>query len=169
MQETKENWPLIVEGRSDTSSAKTENAIFQIYQEYLKTVAHWDLLQTSSEKFFSAVSTAIFSGYVVIIKDKVELSILATAAIFLVAIWIAVAWILTNISYAKMVSIKMEVAQEIEELLPVRPLKYEWEEKIKKQKYIRISRIQRVFPLMFIALYLILAADYFFNNAANVL
>jgi len=109
-----------------------------------------------SERFFSTINLAILSGYMFIVKEKLDLPLTVLLAMLIASIWFAVMWIVTNMSYAKAVSIKMEVAQEIEELLPLRPLKYEWEEKFKKTGYIRISRIQRIFPVIFILLYIIM-------------
>lgn len=149
-------WPLIVKNRFSESSEEDSKSVLEIYKEYLKTASDWDKTAMGSERFFSTINLAILSGYMFIVKEKLDLPLTVLLAMLIASIWFAVMWIVTNMSYAKAVSIKMEVAQEIEELLPLRPLKYEWEEKFKKTGYIRISRIQRIFPVIFILLYIIM-------------
>ena len=147
-------WPLVVAPSASSANALDSKAVLEIYKEYLKSVSDWDRLAAESEKFYSGLNIAMLTGFVFLMKERVVLPPLVLLAITVAAIWFATMWILTNVSYSKAVSVKMEVAQEIEEHLPLRPFKYEWEEKFKKVKYIRLSRIQRVFPVIFIALYL---------------
>ena len=154
MQNDQAHWPLIVANRQGGTAEGDDRLVFEMYKEYLKTAYEWDRAAIDSEKFFSALSLAILSGFVLVLKEKIELPLPLLLSVLAASIWLSVTWILTNISYAKAVSVKMEVAQEIEELLPLRPLKYEWEEKFRKIGYIRISRIQRIFPVMFILLYI---------------
>ncbi len=147
-------WPLVVGSNASGTSEVDSKAVLEIYKEYLKSISDWDRLAAESEKFYSGLNTAMLTGFVFLLKERVVLPSLVLLAITVAAVWFATMWILTNISYSKAVSVKMEVVQEIEEHLPLRPFKYEWEEKFKNVKYIRLSRLQRVFPVIFIALYL---------------
>ena len=152
-------WPLVVAPSASPASEIDSKVVLEIYKEYLKSASDWDRLAAESEKFYSGLNIAMLTGFVFLLKEKVTLPPLVLVAITVAAIWFATMWILTNVSYSKAVSVKMEVAQEIEEHLPLRPFKYEWEEKFRKVRYIRLSRIQRVFPLIFVALYLAVGAS----------
>ena len=159
MNQDTPKWPLVVAPRASSPSEIDSNVVLEIYKEYLKSVSDWDRLAAESEKFYSGLNIAMLTGFVFLLKERVVLPPLVLLAITVAATWFATMWILTNISYSKAVSVKMEVVQEIEEHLPIRPFKYEWEEKFKKVKYIRLSRIQRVFPVIFVALYLTVGAS----------
>jgi hypothetical protein len=149
-------WPLIVKPRSSEVAQEDMSIVLEIYKEYLKLISDWDKAASASDKFFSSVNLAILSGYIFVVKEKLDLPPLVLLAMLAASIWFAVMWILTNISYAQAVSIQYGVAEEIEDLLPIRPRKYAWEEKFKKVGYIRISHIQRVFPIIFIVVYIVL-------------
>ena len=135
-------WPLVVIPSASPASEIDSKVVLDMYKEYLKSVSDWDRLAAESERFYSGLNIAMLTGFVFLLKERVVLPPLVLLAITIAAIWFATMWILTNISYSKAVSVKMEVAQEIEEHLPLRPFTYEWEEKFKKAKYIRLSRIQ---------------------------
>lgn len=147
-------FPLIVAPSAASAGKLDSKDVLEIYKEYLKSVSDWDRLCAQSEKFYSGLNIAMLTGFVFLLKKQIVPPPLVIIAITVAAAWFAAMWILTNVSYAKAVPVKMEVVQEIEEQLPLRPFKYEWEEKFKKVKYIRLSRIQMVFPCIFFAIHL---------------
>ena len=159
MSDDSRTWSLVVAPGTPPPSETDYKVVLEIYKEYLKSISDWDRLAAESEKFYSGLNIAMLTGFVFLLKERVALPSLILLAIIGAANWMAAMWMLTNVSYAKAVSVKMEVAQEIEEHLPLRPFKYEWEEKFKKTKYVRLSRIQRVFPVVFVALYLTIGAS----------
>lgn len=73
----------------------------------------------------------------------------------LAGICICFLWIYTLNSYCKLSNVKYDIINEIEKQLPLSPFSYEWEKLNKNKKYIRLTSIEKIIPILFILLYLI--------------
>jgi hypothetical protein len=73
----------------------------------------------------------------------------------LAGICICFLWIYTLNSYSKLSRVKYDIINEIEKQLPLSPFSHEWKKLNKNKKYIRLTSIEKVIPILFMILYLI--------------
>ena len=66
-----------------------------------------------------------------------------------VGIAVCIVWLYSIENYKKLSSVKYHIVNEIEDRLPLAPFSYEWE------KYIGLTRIEKVLPWLFAFLYVI--------------
>lgn len=64
-------------------------------------------------------------------------------------------WIYTLNSYSKLSTVKYDIINEIEKELPLAPFSHEWEKLNDKNKYIKLTSIEKLIVILFIVLYLI--------------
>lgn len=80
---------------------------------------------------------------------------LTNIIIYIVGIVISVVWICSIKSYKKMNKMKFKIINELEDLLPTSPHKYEWEIVNKNKKYKRFTALEMWLPSIFIFVYVI--------------
>lgn len=87
----------------------------------------------------------------------------------IVGITVAVIWLLSIRSYKSLSKIKYTVINEIEEMLPIKPFKYEWELLIANKEYKHVTTLERCLPIIFGVLFaVILIGVIFFGKQVAV-
>ena len=84
-------------------------------------------------------------------------SILSYTLLFIsiLGICLCMTWFIHIGSYRQINDAKFEIIYEMEECLPYKCYKREWD-KVKKKKYVKLTVIEQIIPLIFIVLYGIL-------------
>lgn len=72
----------------------------------------------------------------------------------IIGIVICALWIRTIRSYTQLSKAKYDIINEMEKYLPMRPHTYEWE-KLQKDKYVGLTKIEKLLPIVFMILFLI--------------
>lgn len=104
--------------------------------------------RTSSNNIFITINAALLAVVSFSLDYK---SILLS----IVGIAVCVVWLNSIESYKKLSSAKYHIINEIELQLPLKPFTYEWEKLNKGNKFLRLTKIEKVLPWLFIALYVI--------------
>jgi len=102
--------------------------------------------RTNSNNVFITINAALLA--VVSFSLDYKSIILST-----VGIAVCVAWIYSIESYKKLSSVKYHIVNEIELQLPLKPFAYEWEKLNNEKKYLRLTKIEKILPWLFILLY----------------
>ena len=126
---------------------KMQGDLLKHYEIFVKSSENISLKRMSANKFYLALNTAIFgiASYASLLTNQINSIILSVIGIFLCSAW------LSNISsYRKLNSAKFKVIHELEEHLPAKPFKME--DKYLGSNY-ALSKVERLIPLLFIALY----------------
>ena len=104
--------------------------------------------RTSSNNIFITINAALLAVVSFSLDYKsILLSIVGFA--------VCVVWLNSIESYKKLSSAKYHIINEIELQLPLKPFAYEWEILNKGNKFLRLTKIEKVLPCLFIALYVI--------------
>lgn len=102
--------------------------------------------RNSANNIFITLNTALFAVITFSLDYK---SILLSV----IGIVICILWICTINSYKKLNSVKYEIINEMESKLPLAPFTSEWDRLNNKHKYLRLTKIEKFIPWMFIVLY----------------
>ncbi len=103
----------------------------------------------STNNVYITINTATFA---IISSTGSDKNILLS----LVGIIVCILWIFSINSYKRLNSEKYKIINEMERKLPTQPFSYEWFILGKDKKYKRFTKVEKVLPLLFIMLYLIL-------------
>lgn len=102
--------------------------------------------RNNANNIYITLNTALFAVITFSLNYK---SILLSA----IGIAICILWICTINSYKKLNSVKYEIINEMELKLPLAPFTSEWDRLNNKYEYIRLTKIEKFIPWMFIILY----------------
>lgn len=102
--------------------------------------------RNNSNNIFITLNTALFAVITFTLDYR---SILLSA----IGIAICILWICTINSYKKLNSVKYEIINEIESKLPLAPFTSERDRLNNKYDYVRLTKIEKFIPWMFIILY----------------
>lgn len=102
--------------------------------------------RNTANSIFITVNTALFA---VITSSLESRSILLSV----VGIIICVLWIQLLDNYKRLNAVKYDIINEIETILPLSPFKAEWHRLCKQGKYIGLTTIEKIVPIVFLALY----------------
>lgn len=102
--------------------------------------------RNNSNNIYITINTALFAVITFSFDYK---SILLS----LIGIVISILWINSINSYKKLNSVKYSIINEIERKLPLAPFAYEWDKLCNERKYIRLTKIEKILPGLFIGLY----------------
>lgn len=70
-----------------------------------------------------------------------------------VGVVVCILWMNSIESYKKLSSVKYHIVNEIEERLPLAPFTYEWDKLKTEQKYIGLTKIEKILPCLFLVLF----------------
>lgn len=132
------------------STDKIEKEEKQILLEQWKTCV--EMANSNSEKrnnsnnIFITINVAILA----VISFSMEYKSLMLS---LAGICICILWIYTLKSYTNLSSAKYDIINKIEEKLPSYPFLYEWEMLSNNKKHFKLTTIEKIIPILFIALY----------------
>ncbi len=76
-----------------------------------------------------------------------------SAILSLTGIGICILWFITLNSYKHLNSVKFQIINELEELLPTSPFKDEWQIIKTQTKYINLTKTEKVVPILFAIVY----------------
>lgn len=104
--------------------------------------------RTSSNNVFITINAALLA----VVSFSLDYKSIILSS---VGIAVCIVWLYSIENYKKLSSVKYHIVNEIENQLPLAPLSYEWEKLKNENKYIRLTRIEKVLPWLFIFLYAI--------------
>lgn len=102
--------------------------------------------RTNSNNIFITINSALFA----VITFSLEYKSLLLA---IVGIVVCILWLNSIESYKKLSSVKYHIVNEIEERLPLAPFSYEWDKLKYEEKYVGLTKIEKLLPWLFIILY----------------
>lgn len=103
--------------------------------------------RNNSNNIFITINVALLA----VISFSIEYKSLMLS---LAGMCICFLWLYTLNSYSKLSTVKYDIINEIEKQLPLSPFLYEWEKLNNNKKYIRLTTIEKIIPILFIVLYL---------------
>lgn len=104
--------------------------------------------RNNTNNIFITINAALFALTTFTLDYK---SILLSA----IGIVICILWICSINSYKELNKVKFEIINEIEERLPLAPFDYEWKTLRLEQKYVNLTKIEKILPWIFLFLYAI--------------
>ena len=140
---------------------------YKLYVEMANAISE---RRSKANTFFLSANSFLITTLGVLTKFQVEnnlgffwLYIASTAGILF-----AVTWLLLVRNYKQLNSSKYQVIHDIEKKLPASPYIKEWrnlDSGKNWKKYMKLTNIESIIPILFIALYLILSIGTFFLNS----
>ena len=70
-------------------------------------------------------------------------------AVAIVGVFVTVVWYMSLKSYSVLSKTKYSIINEMEEMLPMQPFKYEWEMLNKSKSYRQVTRFEKCLPFIF--------------------
>lgn len=132
----------------ETFSGDYESVILEQWKTCVSEANGISEKRNNANNIFITLNTALFAVITFSLDYK---SILLSV----IGIVICVLWIYTINSYKKLNSVKYEIINEMELKLPLAPFTSEWDRLNNKYEYIRLTKIEKFIPKMFIVLYCI--------------
>ena len=129
----------------------------EIYMCYIRTAGEVSIRRQSSNSFFLTINTALvaFVGYLQLAFPGSNNDI-ANIPISLAGIFLCLLWYQIIKSYRDLNDAKFKVIHEIENYLPLRPFKSEWDvvgHGEDHKRYLPFTRIEMFIPWVFLLLY----------------
>lgn len=130
----------------ETFAGDYENVVLEQWKTCIAEASGISEKRNNANNIFITLNTALFAVITFSLDYK---SIL----LLVVGIAICILWICTINSYKKLNSVKYEIINEMELKLPLAPFTSEWDRLNNKYEYIRLTKIEKFIPWMFIILY----------------
>lgn len=133
--------------------------LLEQYKIYIEMMDKISSRRYKSNFFYISLLSGIFAIlsliYERIFPLESSLSNISLIFILIVAVCLCITWFIHIGSFRKLNDAKFEVINEMEKTLPYACYKEEWE-KIKEKKYIKLTIIEQIIPIIFMILYIIL-------------
>ena len=123
-----------------------ESAVLEQWKTCISEANGISEKRNNANNIFITLNTALFAVITFALDYK---SILLSA----IGIAICILWIYTINSYKKLNSVKYEIINEMELKLPLAPFTSEWDRLNNRYEYVRLTKIEKFIPWMFIILY----------------
>jgi hypothetical protein len=134
---------------------KKDEIILEQYKLYVGTAEKVSDKRESSNKFYLTINSVIvtFLGYLLTTPTKTWYFIIA-----ILGLLISFSWIVTIKSYAQLNKGKYHVIHKIEEKLPLKLFKEEWDFLTgeKKKNYRRLTKVESFVPFIFMVFYILI-------------
>jgi hypothetical protein len=131
------------------------------YQSYVEMADRISARRVDASKFYSSLLTGLLAVIPFILGQNISPMVqkVTFLSMGVLGIMLCVIWVLNLNSYKQLNSLKFIVIHEIEEKLPFACYKREWEvleQKSDSKGYLRLSKIEKFVPFLFIIPYIIL-------------
>lgn len=130
----------------ETFEGDYENAVLEQWKTCIAEANGISEKRNNANNIFITLNTALFA----LITFSLDYKSILLSAIGMV---ICILWIGTINSYRKLNNVKYEIINEMESKLPLAPFTVEWDRLNKKYEYVRLTKIEKVIPWIFIGLY----------------
>lgn len=151
----KEKNPLVSQVKEAYSEDKYNDGILEQYKLYAQILDEHHNRFMNTIKFFISIQFIFLSGFLVIIKNEVEIGTFGTVMLTASALFVCIVWFMISKSHYKLTSAKHETLEEMEAYLPLKPFSYEWHEKLKSgNTYISIRTVLFALPLVMAIIYI---------------
>lgn len=104
--------------------------------------------RTNSNNIFITINAALLA----VVSFSLEYK---SIVLSVVGIAVCIVWLFSIESYKQLSSVKYHIVNEIEQHLPLKPFTYEWEKLNSGNKYVGLTKIEKILPWLFILLYVI--------------
>lgn len=123
-----------------------ESAVIEQWKTCVDAASSITEKRNTANSIFITINTALFA----VITFTLDLR-----SIFLsgIGILISCLWLMLLANYKRLNTVKYDIINEMEELLPLSPFKTEWERLLKDGKYAGLTKIEKTLPVVFLALY----------------
>ncbi|MDU8848108.1 hypothetical protein RYE13_18960 [Clostridioides difficile] len=125
---------------------------FEQYKIFICSAEKISDMRININKFFITINSIIVT-VLGLFLDNLSWAI---CLIPILGITISILWIKNITSYSKLNSVKFEIINEIENILPLSMFKKEWDKLKDDKKYNTLSNIEKKTPYVFIILYIVL-------------
>lgn len=147
---------LLGQSPEDYGDSYTSDRL-EIYTQYIRTVAAVSDWRQRANSFFLTINTALiaFIGYLQLAYPDMNKS-LANIPISLAGIILCVLWHRIILSYRDLNDAKFQVIHKIEDSLPLRPFKAEWDivgHGEDPKRYLPFTRIEIYIPWIFLSMH----------------
>ena len=153
--DSKERNQLSSNIKGEYSNDNYNNSIMEQYKLYAQILDEHHNRFMNTIKFFISIQFIFLSGFLVIIKNEVEIGKFGIVMLLLSALFICVVWFMISKSHYKLTTAKHETLEDMESYLPLKPFSYEWHNKLKSgNKYISMRSVFYGLPLVMSIIYL---------------
>lgn len=144
----------MIEGKYDKS--KYYDHFLEQYKLYVQMTDNISNRRESTNKFYLAILSGLLAALSALKAVTANTSLMIIVASIL-GICICGAWIVNIRSYKNLNSAKFDVILEMEKRLPYQPYEKEWELiKQKRKRYVRLTHVEMVIPILFALSFLML-------------
>jgi len=156
--DTKKGNQLASNIKGEYSKDSYNNSIMEQYKLYAQILDEHHNRFMNTIKFFISIQFIFLTGFLVIIKNEVQIGKFGIVMLLLSALFICAVWLIISKSHYKLTTAKHETLEEMELYLPLRPFSYEWHEKLKSgNKYISMRSVFFALPIIMSIIYISLS------------
>ena len=137
--------------------------LLEQYKLYVETADRVSSRRALANTFFLTIASALLSGGFAIVgtayKSRNLFDGVASAAVSIGSLMVAVSWFYALRSYAQLNAGKFEIIQELESKLPASPYRREWKvlgEGKSSEKYLPLTKVERIVPIFFTLTYIVM-------------
>jgi len=140
------NLKIVSVEKKEYGDEKSYNtAVLEQWKTYAEVANNNSEKRTTTNTIFISINTAIVAAIGITTDYRI---LYAIAGIF-----ICILWRLEIKSYKELSSVKYHIVNEMENLLPLAPYKYEWEKLSEQKKYCKLTSIEKFIPLVYSLLF----------------
>src|SRR6266508_3313515 len=139
--------------------------LFEQYKLYVDSADRVSSRRALANTFFLTIASALLSGGFVLVgttyASRSAFNGIGSAAVSLGSLLLAVSWVYALRSYSQLNAGKFKIIHELESKLPAAPYTKEWKvlgEGKRSEKYLPLTTVEKVVPLLFIVMYLTMLA-----------
>jgi len=139
------------------------NLYLDQYKHYVNSAELVSERRLKSNTLFISLQSILITLIGLFNVDR-EVSLKSLIVLSILGIVISAIWLIYINSFKQLNKLKFTVINEMESSMPFQPYNYEWYlDKRNSEKYIRLSKIEKLIPLFFVFCYLLLCFCKFKN------
>lgn len=140
--------------------------LIEQYKLYTKMAEEISKRRNNKNYFYISLLSGLLAVISLIFDEKIlsdfSFSNIILLCISILGIFLCFTWFIHIGSYRKLSTAKFTIINEMESLLPFECFKKEWD-LLGESKYKRLTKIEQIIPIIFIALYFFLGACSIYN------
>lgn len=139
------------------------NLYLDQYKHYVNSAELVSERRLKSNTLFISLQSVLITLIGLFNVDR-DVSLKSLIVLSILGIVISAIWLIYINSFKQLNKLKFTVINEMESSMPFQPYNYEWHlDKRNSEKYIRLSKIEKLIPLFFVFCYLLLCFFKFKN------
>src|SRR2546426_3466138 len=139
--------------------------LLEQYKLYVESTDRVSSRRALANTFFLTIASALLSGGFVLVgstySSRSAFNGVGSAAVSLGSLMLAVSWVYAIRSYSQLNAGKFKIIHNLESKLPAAPYTKEWKilgEGKSSERYLPLTAVERVVPILFIFMYVVMLA-----------